>query len=218
MDGSGQLFSRFAKELAPFVSLKTVIYPATQPMDYAQLLDFVLDRLPTEGNYAVLAESFSGPVGIELAARAPRGLKKLILCCTFAPSPRRSLRCLLPLLPVLPLQAMPLSLAGRALMGRCFEPGLQAEFVGAMRQLSADVMRVRAKAVLAVDVLARLQAVKVPTLYLQASRDQIVPSSAAELILAARSDVQLHRIDGPHFLLQTNPVESAQAVRRFLST
>ena len=218
MDGTGELFARFAKELAPFFALKIIAYPATKPMGYAALLDLVVGQLPAEGRYAVLAESFSGPLGIELAARAPDRLAKLILCCTFARNPRPSLRALLPLLPLLPMKAVPVSWVGRVLMGSFFEPELQADLARAMSQLQPDVMRARAQAVLEVDVLARLQAIRVPTLYLQAKRDSLMSPRAADQILAVKPDVQLQKFDGPHFLLQTKPAEAALIVKQFLST
>ena len=217
MDGTGELFARFAKELSPFFALKIIAYPATKPMGYAALLDLVVGQLPAEGRYAVLAESFSGPLGIELAARAPDRLAKLILCCTFARNPRPSLQALLPLSPMLPMKAVPVSWIGRVLMGASFEQELQADLASAMSQLQPDVMRSRAKAVLEVNVLGRLQAIRVPTLYLQAKHDRVVSRRAAEQILVTKPDVQLQQLDGPHFLLQTKPSEAALVVRRFLS-
>ena len=218
MDGTGTLFTRFVRALPKSLDSKIIAYPARTPLDYAQLLDLVWSQLPTDRSYALLAESFSGPLGIELAARRPPGFAKLVLCCTFARNPRPSLNAFARLLPVLPLRKSPLGLIGRVLMGRSFQRELQADFLEAMSRLTPETIRGRARAVLDVDVLARLQAIDIPVLYLQASQDLVVPPTAAALITAAKPEVELVVLPAPHFLLQTRPAEAAHLVGNFLAS
>jgi hypothetical protein len=47
--------------------------------------------LPTRGRFVLLAESFSGPLAIRIAADPPSALVGLILCVTFARNPYPSL-------------------------------------------------------------------------------------------------------------------------------
>lgn len=215
MDGTGELFAPLLKELPPWLETRVVRYPP-RPMGYPELLAVVKSALPTDRPYCLLAESFSGPLGIEIAAQAPSHLKKLVLCCTFAKNPRPALATLGPLLPFVPLSAMPLTLLGRILMGGHFDAGLQSMLTKAMAQVPSDALRTRLRSVLDVDATSCLPRISVPTLYLQASSDQVVPKQAGALLLAHKPDVELARLAGPHFLLQTNPASSARTLEQFL--
>ena len=213
MDGTGELFARVVRALPPDVQAVVVRYPTDRPLGYADLTARVRASLPTDRPYMLLAESFSGPIGIELAAQAPEQLKGLMLCCTFARNPRPVMSALGAMLPA---AAPPLAPLGRVLMGRHFDPALQADLAAAMRQLPARVMQSRMRAVRAVNVTARLRDVLVPTLYLRAKHDWVVPRSAGDLIARLKPDTEFLELPGPHFLLQTQPFASAKAITRFL--
>ena len=217
MDGTGELFARFVQALAPGVQTVVVRYPTDQPLGYADLAARVREALPTDRPYVLLAESFSGPIGIALAAQAPDLLKGLVLCCTFASHPRPGLRWLNRLLPEALFGAMPVAPLGRVLMGRWFDSALQADLAAAMRQVPASVMLARLQAVQSVDMSAHLRGVRVPTQYLRAHQDLVMPRSAGERIARLKPDVEFVDLPGPHFLLQTQPAASAEAVVRFLN-
>ncbi|MFP8833388.1 alpha/beta fold hydrolase [Hydrogenophaga sp. XSHU_21] len=215
MDGSGELFAPLLKELPAWLETRVVRYPS-QPMRYPELLDVVIRALPTDRPYCLLAESFSGPLGIEVAAQAPPQLKKLVLCCTFARNPRPALATLVPLLQFVPFSAMPLSFLGRALMGGEFDAGLQAMLTKAMAQVPSDALRARLRSVREVDKTSCLPRIAVPTLYLQAASDQLVPKQASEVLLAQVQNLKVALLAGPHFLLQTNPANAARTLESFL--
>jgi pimeloyl-[acyl-carrier protein] methyl ester esterase len=90
LDGTGNLFSWFIGALPPHLSAKVIAYPADQVLNYSQLLAYVTDRLPIQEPYMVLAESFSTPLVVHLAARHPANLKGLIMCAGFVTNPARS--------------------------------------------------------------------------------------------------------------------------------
>jgi pimeloyl-ACP methyl ester carboxylesterase len=77
------------------------------------------------------------------------------------------------------------------------------------------VQLARVAAVLGVDRRGLLRRDDVPMLYLLARGDRLIPRAAARAILEVRPDTQLLEFDAPHFLLQTEPAECADAVRRF---
>lgn len=216
MDGTGELFSLFVAALSPGVEVLIVRYPNQKPQSYSELLAVVRNALPVDRPYTLLAESFSGPLGIQIAAEAPVCFQKLVLCCTFAKNPRPSLSLIRHLLPLLPMSAMPLPVLGRVLMDTQWDAGLQATLSEAMAQVSANVLRARAQAVLNVDVLADLRKIAAPTLYLRASDDRVVPKQASELMLTHKPDIEIADLVGPHFLLQTRAVEAARVVQDFL--
>jgi hypothetical protein len=49
------------------IETRVVAYPLDRPMNYPEHAAWVRERLPTE-EFVLLAESFSGPVGVSIAA------------------------------------------------------------------------------------------------------------------------------------------------------
>ena len=83
MDGTGRLFAPFLEAIGPAVDVQVVRYPGNGSSGYEGLVELARAALPTDGDFFILGESFSGPVAISLAAAHPPGLMGLILCCTF---------------------------------------------------------------------------------------------------------------------------------------
>lgn len=56
----------------------------------------------------------------------------------------------------------------------------------------------------------------VPCRYLQAAGDRLVPATAPRWFEQRFTNLKVERVDGPHFLLQTRPAESAAWLRACL--
>lgn len=215
MDGTGDLFAPILPALSAAVTAQVVSYPRDQRLGHAQLAELVLAQLPQGRPFALLGESFSGPIAAAVAARSTP--VALILACSFVTNPHPLLRLLRPLLPWLPPPATFLRLLGLALMGRHATPQLRTALAQALRQVRPEVLTFRAAASLETDARASLAAVRCPVLYLRARQDRVVPRRCLEEVLRTRPDTAVAEIDGPHFLLQTQPVASAQAILSFLA-
>lgn len=215
MDGSGLLFSEFTAKLK--ARSIVVSYPPDQPLGYGELKQLVRSRLPKDEPFILLAESFSGPIAIALAADPPPQLKALVLVCTFAKFPASQL--LLTLLQkavgFVPFWRAPVSLVARVLLGRYRSAPTEALLKQATDAVWPTVWKARLKAVLSVDETPSLRRIQVPTLYLRASEDRVVFSSASAAISKHVPRIQVVAIEGPHFLLQSRPEESAAAVNAF---
>ena len=72
MDGTGRLFKPLRDSLPEEMNVMTVSYPREEPLGYSDLLTLVRRSLPRDP-FVLVAESFSGPIGIELAAAHQRG-------------------------------------------------------------------------------------------------------------------------------------------------
>jgi pimeloyl-ACP methyl ester carboxylesterase len=216
MDGTGELFAPLVAALGPQQRVKVVRYPAAVPLGYAELEAIARASLPTNEPFIVLGESFSGPIAASLAASRPPNLKGLVLCCSFLRNPQPSLAWLRPLVNVSPVAAAPIGLLAWLLLGRFSTGVLKAALVRSLAQVSAPALRARLRSVLSVDVSEKFASVAVPTLYLRASHDRIVPPSASRLVLRLKPDARVVQLEAPHFLLQASPSEAASAVRRFI--
>ncbi len=217
MDGTGDLFPPLVAALErESLTTRVVRYPTVDPLDYDALGALVRDVLPTEAPFVLLGESFSGPIAISLAARHPAGLRGLVLCGTFARNPRPGLAVLRPLLGMLPLGRPPIGLLCRLLFGRHATPALRAELARILAGISPAVSRTRLRAVLDVDVSARLAAIDVPALLLRARHDRVVPRAAGDLLARRLPRARVVELEGPHMLLQTAPDEAARILADFV--
>jgi pimeloyl-ACP methyl ester carboxylesterase len=212
MDGTGTLFADFSSALPKGVEARVISYPPDRPLSYLELEAHVNGQLPNQP-FILVGESFSGPVAIAVAAAAPPQLRGVALVCSFAKTPIPSL--LGTLLAWLPLWRVPTVVAAAALLGRHSSPLHRSRLSTAMRKVTAQTWRTRLRAVLSVDVTDKLKTVKVPVLYLRATHDRVVGRSAWDHIKRSLPSAQLAEVDGPHFLLQAKPVESAKRIAAF---
>lgn len=216
MDGTGEMFADFVSALGEDVSPVVVRYPEKQPLDYDALADFVRTRLPTDRPFILLGESFSGPLAISLAALRPVGLIGLILCCSFARNPVPLPRPLKALTSLVPINGRTVGIIAPLLFGRFSSSKLRATVRQAIDRVSPDTLRGRLRSVLDVNFSAKLKDVSVPTLYLQATEDRVVPATAARYIAKLKPTVQIVRVKAPHLLLQAVPTEAATIVKNFV--
>lgn len=213
LDGSPELRREFAAALAPEFDATVLELPQDPALDYEGLTQWARTRLPTDEPFLLVAESFSGPIAIQLAAGRPPGLIGLVLAATFACTPRRGLRALHALSRWLPLQR----LVGPfifLMMGRWVTPEWKRRLREALLQLDARVPRRRLLACARVDVAAQVADIECPILYLQASRDRLVPRASWETIRDRSRNAICIGVEGPHMLLQACPEECADAVKR----
>jgi pimeloyl-ACP methyl ester carboxylesterase len=216
MDGTGTLFSGFCRALDPLIRTVVVSYPPDQGTGYAGLEPFVRSLLPRNGPFVLLAESFSGPIAISIAASRPAGLCGLILVASFARNPRPLLAPLRPLVGLLPIRRVPIGLLAWPTLGRCSTPALRAQLRDALSRVPCEVIRSRLRAVLDINVSELLAQVEVPVLYLRASEDRLVPRPASAA-LTAMPRLRVVEVQGPHFLLQARPTATAALVEAFLA-
>ncbi len=218
LDGSGEFFDALCRHLPTHWRTQVVPYPSDQPLGYSGLARFVGAALPNDGPFVLVAESFSGPVAIQVAATRPAGLIGVVLCATFARNPRPLLSPLLGLTGVAPVRSTPMGLLARLLLGTEANAAWADRIRQAMNKCAVAVLRSRAREVLLVDVRRQLADIRVPVLYLQASRDWIVPAAALIDMQGVLPGIQVARVDGPHFLLQARPVLCAARITKFVES
>jgi len=216
MDGTGALFEPIAAELAQAFRVQVIDYPTSGALGYAHLEQYVRKHLPTSDRYVLLGESFSGPIAVSIAASRPSGLVGLVLCSSFVRNPRPGFGWLRHIVGAAPVKLAPLSALSALLLGRFSTPALRSSLATAMSRVSSEALRSRLRAVLSIDVSARLEEVAVPSLYLLAAHDRVVPISSLEHIQARLAQLQVATIDAPHFLLQATPGAAARAITEFL--
>lgn len=217
LDGSARLRHEFTSVVARyFTAVDVIAYPPDIALDYADLQTWVRDRLPADEDFVLLGESFSGPVAIRLAAERQRGLVAMVLAASFATSPVFAAGALKRLVTLTPVQLRPRAALSWFLLGKWRSAELLDALGEALDQVLPRVIRQRLRNVLAVDATDAFRKVVIPTLYLRATADRVVPARCGEALLATSSQVTVVEIEGPHMLLETAPLECADAIAKFL--
>lgn len=216
LDGTGLLLADFAASFGPEVKVIVASYPTDTPLGYSELESVARSFLPQDQPFFLLAESFSGPIGISIAASSPPGLLGLVLCCSFARNPVPMLAPLGPLVGVFPVSILPVRLLVFFLLGRFRSSALLGAIAESLSLVAASVLRARARAVLAVDASAFLSRVRVPVLYLRASEDRLVSRASSELVSSLAQQTKVVEFTAPHFLLQVSPSSVASQVSEFM--
>jgi pimeloyl-ACP methyl ester carboxylesterase len=214
MDGTGELFAPFVAA-AP-AQFEPIVVALPDVANYSAL-DAAIGRfVPQEGPLLIVAESFSGPLGVHLATTLGKRVRALILCNSFVVSPRPSfLRFLAwPALFAFPTPGIAIRLL---LLGLSASPDLVESVKSATRKTSARIMASRLREVLTLDRLEQLRKVSCPVLYLRGTQDRLVTSASGEQVLRAVPHAKRVELPGPHLLLQAMPARSWEAISAFMA-
>lgn len=216
LDGTGRLFTPLIEALDGAADTHVISYPNLDtPADYVAS---VAAELPTDRPSVLVAESFSGPIALELLAARPDRFSGAVLSTTYARPPMglvvsvaHKLRLSTFVNPLMNEQILRLfCLNGIA------DLGLIRNIVEVVRPIDRDTIGSRLRAMVQMDGSPHLDAIRCPVLVLTATRDRVVRRRFSESLLVALPDVAHRTIEGPHLLLQAAPVPCAAAIRAFV--
>lgn len=213
-DGTGELFESFIRELGPEWPIHVVRY--RDEVNFQDYVDSVASRLP-ERDVVLIAESFSGPIAIALLARYEARIRAAVLCATFATTPFRALTRLARFVPsaAFGMNAGRGALLRRFCLDAACDPQLFRDVLTIGRSLPPLTIKRRLELLASVDVRATCGRIRQPVLIMEAVRDRLLGRRPAEL-RALLPDATISVLDGPHLLLQAQPRQSAEAIKRFL--
>jgi pimeloyl-ACP methyl ester carboxylesterase len=220
MDGTGISFEPLGRLLPQDVNVKVIQYPTDRLLNFEETVKYAANQIQSDqGNAIVLAESFSGPVAIALVGSGQLKAKCLILCSTFARSPRP---VLLKLFSYLPLELL-IRIPFPGFVLRLFiKGGKEATdlFLDMWQRVKAlvpeKVLVHRLKVISQMDVRGWLPKLNVPCFCIIAAADRSVPTSALFDFIELVPDLRVKRIEGPHFILQAQPQACLSAIQNFV--
>lgn len=218
MDGEG-LFKPFIERLGQEQSVLALSYPSTVSLSYDQLTALVRESLREESDYILIAESFSGPIAIRLAAERPPGLRALVLAASFCRSPVSKVKALLlrQFGTALLRMRLPKFLVRYFLLDKSSSHEMLDALYTAIKKVRVEVLGFRVREILNVKVCHLCASISVPVLYLQGNQDKLVGQDEAQLIGRSCKSFELHQIDAPHMVLQCQPTLSIKLIKDFLS-
>jgi pimeloyl-[acyl-carrier protein] methyl ester esterase len=214
MDGTGELFAPLEGHLDPAIGARVVAYPRDQPRSYDELL---AEMTIPAGPFAIVAESFSGPLGIRLAASHRDRVRALVLVATFVRSPSALAGWMHALLGRRLFQMRLPDVALRfGLLGMDAGDDELSALRAALLSVKPDVLAERLREIVSVDVSTEFAEGTVPVLYIAGGRDRLVGARVMARMKRLRADMQTEVLDAPHMVLQRRPQEAAQLISRFV--
>ena len=210
MDGTGNLFTPLLSELSEF-NCEVITLPMSGLQDYPTITEFVKGKLPKE-DFILVAESFSGPIGVALAKESIENLKGVIFVATFLSPPHNILLGFARVLPIKLLSSLPLStILHRALfLGYSASKELVELFKYTVRSLPSSIIKARLSSMQ--SLVASSDNIDLPVGYIQATYDRLVRSNKVNDFRNVFNNIIIKTINGPHFILQANPKECAVAI------
>jgi len=219
LDGTGALFAPFVNVAPDSLEPRVISYPVDTFLDYTQLADMVRRSVPAEQPFALVAESFSGPVALLVAATvSPENLVGVVLVSSFVQNPVSAIWPGLRHLVFRMLFALPPpAFAVRRLLTGPDAPGdLVADVQAAIRSVRSTVLANRVRAVMSLDVREELSKCPAPLLYLRAERDAIIKQATIDQLKRDLPDMAFCTLPAPHLVLQRCPREAAGIIWDFL--
>ncbi len=215
LDGTAQLLS----EIVELLGVKHEVTAVRYEPDLHRYLDLKprIEALLPDEDYIIVAESFSGPLATMIAADDRSGLRGVVFVATFAQTPIRVPEILTYLVDIALVKSHLLAKLGQPLLiGRWATPEFAERFQKVMKGVPASTIGGRLREVLRINVTGQLSSLKVPSIYLSATNDRLIPSSMASEF--NRRSNSVFEITGPHFLLQANPKEAAKHILDFAAS
>lgn len=219
LDGTGDLFAPLLAELPRAFEASVVRYPADRPLGYEELASLVEGQLPARRPFVLLGESFSGPIALRVAAKAPLGLAAVVLAASFHRRPVAPwLAALRPMTRAIFSRPPPELVVRHLLAGPNAPADLVAKVRAAVARVRPEILSARVRAALDVDASGALAACRVPLLYLGGTEDRLLRRGIPSEVRAILPSAEVRLLEAPHLVLQRRPGEAAAALGDFLKT
>lgn len=218
-DGTGKLFARLIDSINALCEADAFDIRVVSYTNEVELNDYVqtVRKLIGDETVTLLAESFSGPIAIQLLSQYPEIIERCIFSTSFAETPYLSLCNKAMQLPNIMFtnQIMRQMAMKQFCYGRHFTASLGKETLKTVQKLPVSIIKQRLTLLSKQDSQTLVSSIKTPCLYLQASDDKIVTAALSEKLHSILPNVRVHEIEGPHLLLQAKPADCAAAIIAF---
>lgn len=217
IDGTDVLFGPLRHALPHALEVQAHAFPRGRGNSYRELLATLAPALPADRPFVLLAWSFSGPLAVMLAAQSIPTLRGLILCSTFArrPHPYLPKRAGVVARPAL-MKLYPTLSRVKARLGGYAGGGVEGLLQQSLAQATPEGVSERLREVFRVDVRPMIPRIHLPTLYVRATRDRVVPAWCIGDFRRGMPHLRVAEIDGPHPALVTNPSSAAAVIGAFV--
>ncbi|MEO0574693.1 MAG: alpha/beta fold hydrolase [Pseudomonadota bacterium] len=215
-DGSGLLFQPLIDAIGTSCGCLPVAYDNHK--DVAGYISQIKAFCRDNGPAIVIAESFSGPLAVEVMADPDVPIVAGVLSATFAKPP---LALIISLAQKLRLASLTLPAVSEQVL-RLFclngvrDIGLIRDIVNVVRNVDAPVMESRITALTHMDATLQLSNITQPVLLLHAADDRVVRRRFSASLAEGIPNLREITVPGPHLLLQASARDCAAQIVHFV--
>jgi len=218
MDGTGILFKQFLEVLPENLNPIVVPLPNDPTLNYQDLCAFLNNKVEALDQYAIIAESFSGPLALQYASRYPSKIKAVALCASFISNPLpKYFQWIQFILPSIVWKLQPSNwMLKKILLGKDCSDELLESVRTTLRSVNPKVIASRVRQIFNLKNHHLASRIAIPILYLAGSHDRLVGQRGLDQLNAHYTNITSVTIDGPHMLLQRRPLICAEEILKFL--
>ncbi len=215
LHGSDVLYGDLVSQLDIASSAQCISYPEDIEQSYSELYTWLTIQVDFSSPKVIIAESFSTPLALQIAANFPDQIKAVIIAGGFCSTPISSAVALLPLRPLFMLKP-PLMAIQHFLLDRESDEKLLKKVQSVIHRVPTHILNQRIRSILALDPADTPSINDTPTLLLQAQNDKLVRWEVQNQLENHLPHAEVHWLDSPHLLFQSHPKQAANLINRFL--
>ncbi len=221
LDGTAVLREPFALQLSAAlgVPVHVVPFPGDRLCTYEEVQNWVEKQLPAEEPFALIGESFSGPIALRLSLKRPQQVWALVLVGTYVtnpwPFPGSLLRPFIR--PILFRVPPPPGLIRKFIVSSTAADDLMPLFQRVVRELvKPQILACRLRSCTQVDAREELRRCPAPILQISAEKERILPRNVDDEIRKLRPDIEDVRLPCGHCILECYPDLATPVIATFL--
>jgi pimeloyl-ACP methyl ester carboxylesterase len=220
LDGTGLSYRPLGEAMPEGARVTVVRYPTDQKLSFAELVQCAYEQLPRNKPLILIAESFSGPITISLAASFPSNIKGIVFCATFMKFGRPFLLGPIKYIPFAFFLSKPMPgfLLYFLVGGKPFSDRLVPLFRQIEKLINPEVIAHRIRMLKNIDATADARKLSLPCCCIQGVRDKLIPVRCIVPFKQYLPGLVVKSVDGPHGILQAQPEECAQIIMEFVKS
>ena len=217
LHGNTELFTAIQNMIPSEVDAEFIELPSEGKQDYVTLSSWLNDYLSASQPRLIIAESFSGPLALRLAAREPTKICGVVLAASFCDAPVNPGIALLPLRPLFMVKPTHKALR-HFLIGDNADEQDVVELRKVVQKTRSSTLANRVRVILELQEQDNPTLTKTPILLLQAQNDNLIPWDAQQRLEACYPRATVHWLESPHLILQQHPQQCLDAIQEFLTS
>ncbi len=216
LHGTTELFYAVKDLLPAEVEAEFIELPSSGKQSYKALTRWLQQELPEGQKRLLIAESFSGPLAIRLAAERPDEISGIVLAASFCDAPLNPGIAMLPLRPLFMVKPSRTALR-HFLIGDDATDTEVAELRAIIKDMPSATLAKRIRTILNLEESDNPSLPQqIPMLILQAQSDNLVPWEAQSRLVSSYPKASVHWIESPHLILQREPKQCMQRIVKFI--
>lgn len=213
MDGSGFLYQPLSKLLSE-KGFDNVIEPLNPHIDKQAYIEFLENKYQGQ-DLVLVAESYGGHIATKLAIRNRLSIKKMVIMASFLKNPTMLTELEKYLsIDIIHKPKLPEAALGIALFGKKSNKELIELFKQAMQDVTPEQLKQRIQDMRTLELPN--EQVDIPTLYIQASDDFLVPARNLKSYQKVFIKLSVEKLKATHMVAQGNAQECADLIEEFI--